>query len=227
MGSVDALGRSNATANIRMARCQRRYHRQLFFWLVSTVCHHNVRVIFCALWPNIDAFMKTHRHVGFITWFQYTLGTLVLSHCIAKAKENLAEGQVRPIFMPAGRGRPAPLQTFISSMPVGHEYKHVRDIKVGRGDKSHRSTDTLKRNRCKACSYRASKKGGGSGIRDGLSPGHGGPRSMRADTVVKAVPQVSYGCSKCKVTLCGECFPQSANMWDHVLCQPVTRAEII
>ena len=220
MGSVDALGRSNATANIRMPRCQKRFQRQLFFWLVSTTCHHNVRIIFCALWPDIETKKKRHRSVGFNTWFQYTLGSELMTYCVAKAKDALGSQEqrqrlgLRPVFMPKKVGRPVlHPESHISAVPEDHEYVPVAEIFRGRDKKSHRGLDPLKRNRCKGCSAKALKSRGGKGIRGGMSTTHGGTRNATG-AVPKPVPMSSFGCSKCKVNLCAACFKDPAS-WDH------------
>ena len=72
MEAVNVMDAYNARANIKMNRCPRRYHRQNFHGLLSTVGYHNVRVAVEALLPpDMLADLKQEKsNVGYSTWFQ-------------------------------------------------------------------------------------------------------------------------------------------------------------
>lgn len=91
MGAIDRIDKSNALAQIKMRRCQKRYQRTIFWWLVSTVGHHNVKVLVEAMIGSerITTIKqdRTVREMGYFHWFQYTLGEALITHGIGKAIE--------------------------------------------------------------------------------------------------------------------------------------------
>lgn len=89
MGAVDRLDKSNAMANIRMRRCQKRYHRVIFFWLLSSFGHHNTKILVEKLvgGDRIKALKRESevREMGYFHWFQYTLGKSLIEYGISIA----------------------------------------------------------------------------------------------------------------------------------------------
>jgi hypothetical protein len=197
MGAVDELDRDNARANIRMNRCPKRYHRQLFYWLLSTVGYHNVRICFEHLWPNIDSLKKKYENGGwgFTTWFQDMLGCALIDHGVKVAAEQCAAGE-KPYFMPKRAGRKKRPNAVAEAGPVLHAGKWGE----------------MSRGFCSVCAAVARAAAVGQSGRVTHMPKVG-------RVAAKPIPRPRYGCTACDVNLCKVCHEQ----WDHKAKRPKAR----
>ena len=76
MNGVDRMDAVAALANIRMNKCPRRFHRQIFFYfLLSNLGHGNVKILFEKLFEGLEELKKKHESsgVGYFWWFQNQL----------------------------------------------------------------------------------------------------------------------------------------------------------
>ena len=208
MNFVDRVDKSNALACIRMRRCQRRYHRVIWFWYLSTVGHHNVKVIWEWLIGDeaVKALRKKHQRFGFFHWVQLQLGQGLIKEGIKEAKEEClsaagpdAESTPSPHFMPSRKRvcRPSPQ---VSPVPQTHKLVPIKEIKFY--DENRNFTRTLPRGFCAVCKVEAKHVGKSKYRMPDGSP----------------CPRPYVGCSKCKVCLCEACFQD----YDHEKNQVMT-----
>ena len=205
MMAVDAMDRSNASACIRMGQCPKRYHRQLYHWLVSSIGHHNLKLQFEHLWPNIK---QEQKRRDYALWFQKTLGETIIRHFLQMEQDSLGTPRTRlaerlvPNCQPLGRGRKRKLaDEFVSPLPENHQYLPLDEIALEYDSKSHRASQTLARSSCHGCRARARTS-------------TGGPSCRRTPNGSK-MPRPRKGCNKCKAVLCPACHFGRNRRWDH------------
>lgn len=207
MGAVDRLDKSVALANIHIRRCQRRYHRQIFFWYLSAVGFHNVKVLFEKIVGDeeIKRLREENKDFGYFHWVQYTLAEGLIDHGLKRATREArdsavpgaepCEGQCTSLhFLPSEKRVHRPVPT-----PSVHTEDHgkptpVQDIEVK--DLNGNSLGALKRGRCVNCFAKAKF--------DKVKRVYMMPNG-------KACPMPRYGCKVCKVCLCWGCF----HLYDH------------
>ena len=85
---VDRINKKIAALNMGMARCKKRYHRQLYIgWLLPAIAN-NVHVLFQCLYPEMALLRKHKRYFGLDRWLQYTSATVLFRH--GKALDDAA-----------------------------------------------------------------------------------------------------------------------------------------
>jgi hypothetical protein len=202
MGAVDRLDKSNALACIRIRRCQRRYHRQIFFWFVSSIGHQNTKVIWEDLLGEqvVKSLRKKHKNFGYFHWVQFTLGEGLIMEGLQQAKQECwdsagpdAESTPSPHFMPGRRKRVCRPSPTLSPIPISHELVPVSEINLY--DSNRNKIGTLKRARCPVCAAGAIQV----------------KRAQYKMPDGSALQRPYTGCSKCKVCLCKACFEK----YDH------------
>ena len=109
MGYVDRLDRFMASAGIRLRRCKRRYHRAIFFWMLSEMLN-NIFVLFAILFPLAEALKREHEDssIGFRHWFQDKIGNVLITYGlkhasqekILRARNNIARCFLRYLAKP-------------------------------------------------------------------------------------------------------------------------------
>jgi hypothetical protein len=195
MGGVDRFNRLNAQTGIRMGRCIRRYHRQLFLgWHLSGIGVCNVRVAFEALWPQAkDLRREWDGKAGFNWWFQDRLGRLVREHGLERAREEWGgdEEWNTPPFMPSRKKRAR-----VSPPPksVGQDHGdlvHCSTVVALGGWVNGHAKEYMKRDRCAHCMT--------------LSKAAGTAGASRPKLNGKDVPKPVTVCKVCKVNLCVGC----------------------
>lgn len=207
MGFVDRVDKSNALANIRIRRCQKRYHRQLWFWYVSTVGHHNAKVIWERLLGTevVEALKKKHDHFGYTHWVQLKLGEELIRQGIKEAKQDCLASAApdatvtpSPHFMPSRKRLCVRPESLVSPVPQCHQLVPINEIKVYNDQRN--CVGTLPRTFCRVCLEKATLSGSGTKIKYVMPDG-------------SPCPKPYLGCNKCKVCLCSEaCHLQ----YDHV-----------
>jgi hypothetical protein len=207
MGGVDRFNKLNAQTNMRMGRCSRRYHRQLFFsWHLSGIGVCNVRTAFDALWPDAAELRKQKNGTTGYNWFvQREIGRVVREHgqtlrvkAAARAGSPQTDGD-RPKKKPRANHEP--------NEPVDHGdlVHHSKVVAPGGWDENRHANTFMTRDRCRVCSHIASttSKQGKSG------------RLKMPDG--KDVPKPVWVCKTCKVNRCLACKER----WDHRRNRPV------
>lgn len=217
MGGVDRLDKVVALANIRIRRCNKRYHRAIFFWFISTIGFNNVKVIFEHIIgkEEVMKLRKKHRRMGYFHWFQDTLAEVVIEKFLARAAAEAARHEQQNTshvaleeaeksgdctslhFVPA-KYQPQRTVFTPSDQPVLHRYCHINDIKLY--DAAGKEAGTLPRNRCEVC-MTASKEAGLYNKEDKTYYMPNG----------KQCPRPIHGCNVCMVNLCKPCMDK----YDH------------
>ena len=130
MGGVDRVDKTNAYAAIQMKRCGRRYQRQVFWWLVGSIGHNNVKVIFESLLPKAEFdHLRDHwENNGFkyFHWFQYSLGLALIDRGKRMSRiadeasgAGPADDEYQSHYIPKKAGRPP------TPAAGNHEFKKI------------------------------------------------------------------------------------------------------
>jgi DNA polymerase III epsilon subunit-like protein len=192
MGFVDFVNKAAALAQVRLKRCQKRYHRQLGCWVLGAALH-NAKVAMKQLMEGdrYEALKKSHKWIGFDMLQNKRLSERMMAAGVRMAKEECiaaGDASLSPAFMPtrrnAKRGRvavtiPAPSATI-------HTYGRVI---IDRKE--------IKRTRCVGCVARIKQAKKKDGATSSANP-----------------TQTSSGCQQCKRMLCLACF-NNQGCWDH------------
>ena len=196
MGAIDRIDKTVAYVNIRLGKCQQRYHRVIFFWYIASIGLHNLSVLFKWLYVHhigdFDTFYKSKdRALGYMTWIQITLARALIQEGVARAAGQLPQGS-RPHFMPKPMGRP-PKDPAASAIPKRCEWKHGNDINIWADNRN--LIGTLGYSHCKQCYQPLLPE----------APGRPEQPGKRKQTI--------FGCAGCQVNLCTEaCF----KAFDHI-----------
>ena len=205
MGGVDRFNKLNALTGIRMGRCIRRYHRQLFFsWHLSGIGVVNVRTAFDALWPDA-AELRAQKNgtVGYNWFIQREIGRVVREH----GQTLVAAARVASPATDGARPRKQPRTAPPSGGAVDHgELVHHSKVAAREGgwDKNNHMVKSMSRGWCVACMAVAKKDGK-------VTMG----KPMMPDG--KWVPKPVWVCKVCKVNLCQAC----KGSWDHQRNRPM------
>jgi hypothetical protein len=142
MGAVDMMDQNNQRANVRMNRCPRRYHRRLFYWLMSTIGYHNMRIAVEALLPPemLEELKRQQCNFGYGTWFQDELADQVIKYGLDMAKAEVGTPntrqtqQMKPYFQPKRRRRGQTKLQMRSgahvAVPESHAHVDSRIVKI-------------------------------------------------------------------------------------------------
>jgi hypothetical protein len=199
MGGVDRFNKLNAQTGIRMGRCIRRYHRQLFFsWHLSGIGVVNVCTAFDALWPDA-AELRAQKNgtVGYNWFIQREIGRVVREH----GQTLVAAARVASPATDGARPRKQPRTAPPSGTPVDHgELEHHTKVAARQGgwDANRHMVKSMPRGWCVACMAVAKKDGKVTSGEPKMPDG-------------KWVPKPVWVCKVCKVNLCQGC----KDSWDH------------
>ena len=205
MGGVDRFNKLNAQTGIRMGRCIRRYHRQLFFsWHLSGIGVVNVRTAFDALWPHA-AELRAQKNgtVGYNWFIQREIGRVVREH----GQTLVAATRAASPATDGARPRKQPRTSPPSGEPVDHgELVHHTKVAAREGgwDANRNMKKSMSRGWCKVCSETAKKAGSMTHKSAKMPDGTWVPKSF-------------YVCKVCKVNLCCGC----KDLWDHEHNRPM------
>ena len=80
MGHVDRVDKNVSLSGIHLLRCQKRYHRQLFLWLIAAVAFNNVLILFMIIFPTAAELQKKYDGNGFgwKHYFQQELASVLM-----------------------------------------------------------------------------------------------------------------------------------------------------
>ena len=213
MGAVDRVDKNISYSSIRLKHCAKRYHRSIWFWLLSAAWN-NIFVLFEVLYEGDVAALRTTAEMtlGFKTWLQYKLAVALLRRGASAAfavlsVDDRGRGKT-PAFMPVGRGRRSTLFSEPAASAVSKKCRRVHGKEIHFYDAGRQSTGTLGFSHCKVCYEMAVKVGPrtmSSGRSNRVMPkGHHREGKRPAQTV--------HGCKGCKINICSDaCF----EAWDH------------
>ena len=110
---VDRFNKKMAAMGMGMARCKRRYQRQLYIgWLLPAVAR-DVMVLFQCLYPTMGELRHQYRWFGLDRWLQFTSAQVLYRHGLEIDKDALgspttrAEQGLHPAGVPKRRKRDA------------------------------------------------------------------------------------------------------------------------
>ena len=234
--------------NMGMARCKKRYQRQLYIgWLLPAVAR-NVNVLFQCLWPEMAALRVEKRFFGLDRWLQYQSAVVLCKHGVQIDKDALgtpttrAEKGLHPTGMPKRRRLDVAPPT---PVPQRNRESHTL-VDVREKPKALPKPGSYKNNRptawysdgghCCACQKLAERLGYMVNIYEGernrkpvwkrhmptVMPAHW--THVNGDA---RVPKRSTACLECSkrlrrpVWLCPECH-KSHEIWDHEMAKPAS-----
>jgi hypothetical protein len=199
MGGVDRVDRLIAEMRIRMKRTGKRYHRAIFWWILSLVVNNTFRV-FEHLVPNYEKVMRD-RGAPYTVYRRSSLSRSLITEGTRLWLET--HGGAAPPWMPKRRGpMRRPPTPPISAIPLKHELVSLSAIIIC-ARSAGVPAQTLPKGRCAQCQNDATLRDSATAKR--LKPDiHPSPH--------KTIRQDATGCFACKVQLCSQCF---YNRWDH------------
>ena len=108
----------------------------------------------------------------------------------------------------------------MQAVPEDHHYVSVSDIRIWTES---RNKAALAPGFCAACKNAAQC----TGTYPYMPSTHGGARNL-SRSPPNMIPQRSFGCDRCKVPLCKDCFGnKSAVVWNHYTkCPPVPAVRV-
>jgi hypothetical protein len=93
MNGVDRMDSTNALSCIGLQKCKRRFHGQIFIWLLKSITFHDLKIIFeDLLGPyEVKKLRKKHAVFGYFHWVQLQLGAGLVQYGLNLAQSEVAQ----------------------------------------------------------------------------------------------------------------------------------------